>query len=177
MKTAAGLARLNLTYSLGNLTSCISYGVLSWTSREEKCMDSTPSKVKVTRWLVSAIFALISVFSVAWTVDVCSPAEVSKAVALAVTGPSSDPWARLLLTYCGAARAYAADMEIEEPPAADFEPSRPEIEQPPPADLEQSDPSTDDDPPADFEPSQPELEQPSPDDLEPSEPEVEGPDE
>ncbi|MBI3795618.1 MAG: hypothetical protein HY268_01430 [Deltaproteobacteria bacterium] len=139
-------------------------------------MIGTSLDAKATRWLVGAIFALISMFSIAWAVDGYSPAEVSKAVALAVTGPSSDPWARLLLTYCGAAPAYA-DMEIEQPPAADFEPSRPEIEQPPPADLEESDPSIDDDSTADFEPSQPEIEQPSSDDLEPSEPEVEDPDE
>ena len=135
-------------------------------------MIGTSLDTKATCWLVSTIFTLISVCSIAWAADVYSPAEVSKAVALAVTGPSSDRWARLLLTYCGASPVYA-DMEIEEPPAADFEPSQPEIEQPPPADLEQSDPSTDDDSTADFEPSQPEIEQPSPDDLEPSEPEVE----
>jgi len=108
-------------------------------------MLRTSLDAKTTCWLVSAIFALISVFSIAWAAGVYSPAY--------------------------------ADMEIEQPPAADFEPSRPEIEQPPPADLEESDPSTDEDPTADFEPSQPEIEQPSSDDLEPSEPEVENPDE
>ena len=73
-----------------------------------------------------------------------------------------------------AARAYAADMEIEERPSADieqsrpsiddappadFEPSTPEVEQSPSADIEQSRPSIDDAPPADFEPSTPEVEE------------------
>jgi hypothetical protein len=145
--------------------------------REEKCMGTTQSKARATRWLVSTIFALINGFSVAWAADASSPSEISKAVALAVTGPSADPWARMTVTYCGVARVYAADMEIEEPPAADFEPSRPELEQPEPADLQSSDPSLDDDPTADFESSRPELEQPEPADLEPSEPEVEDLDE
>ena len=80
-------------------------------------MGSTQNKAKTTYWRVSIIFALISVLSLAWT-----------------AGTSS--W--------GAAQAYAADMEIERPPAADFEPSRPEIEQSPPADLEPSEPEVED---------------------------------
>jgi hypothetical protein len=96
---------------------------------------------------------------------------------LAVAGPSGDPWTHTTVTYWGATRVYAVDMEIEEPPAADFESSRPEIEQPPPADLEPAEPLTDDDATADFESSQPEIEQSPPADLEPSEPEIEDPDE
>ena len=82
--------------------------------------------------------------------------------------------ARAVMVY-STGRVLAADMEIEEPPPADLEPSRPEIEQPPPAYLEQSNPSIDDAPPADFEPSAPEIEQTLPADLEPSEPEIEEP--
>ena len=132
-----------------------------------KCTGRTPSKAKATRWLAGTIFAFVSAFSLAWA------AEDS----LAVAGLSGDPWTHTTVTYWGATRVYAVDMEIEEPPAADFEPSRPEIEQPPPADLEPAEPLTDDDATADFESSQPEIEQSPPADLEPSEPEIEDPDE
>jgi len=135
-------------------------------------MGSIPSEGKTTRWIVSTIFVLISVFSGAWAADSSSPSEVSKAVVLAVTGPSGNPWTRRTVTYGGAAQAYAADMEIEKPVAADFEPSRPELKQPPPADFERSSPLINDAPPTDFEPSQPEIEQPPPADFEPATPEV-----
>ncbi len=92
-----------------------------------------------------------------------------------VIGPSSVlPGCTAVMVY-STERVLAADMEIEEPPPADLEPSRPEIEQPPSAYLEQSNPSIDDAPPADFEPSAPDIEQTLPADLEPSELEIEEP--
>lgn len=94
-------------------------------------MIGTHSEAKVPRWMVGAVLALAGVLSAAWAV---------------VTGPSGYSWARTMLTYCGAARADAADMEIEEPPAADFESSQPQIAQPPPADFESSTPEVEDEP-------------------------------
>jgi len=121
-------------------------------------MVGTHSEAQVTVRMIGVVLTLIGVFSATWVV---------------VTGPSDEPWAHTMVTCCGAARAYAADMEIEEPPAADFEPSRPEIDQSPPAAFERSDPSIDAAPPADFESSQPEIAQPPPADFEPSTPEIE----
>jgi hypothetical protein len=97
--------------------------------------------------------------------------------ALVVTGLFSGPWTRTTATCCSAVQAYAADMEIEEPPPADAEPSQPEIAQPPPADFEPSAPEIEDAPPADIEPSQPEIAQPPPADFEPSAPEIKEPEE
>lgn len=108
--------------------------------------------------MIGTALALVGMFSAAWIV---------------FAGSTGNPWVRAVMTYCGAARVYAADMEIEEPPAADFEPAQPEIDQSPPADFERSDPSIEDAPPADLEPAQPEIARPPPADFEPSAPEVE----
>jgi hypothetical protein len=121
-------------------------------------MIGTHSEVKAARWMIGTALALVGMFSAAWIV---------------FTGSTGDPWVRAVMTYCGVTRAYAADMEIEEPPDADLEPAQPEIDQSPPADFERSDPSIDDAPPVDLEPAQPEIARPPSADFEPSTPEVE----
>jgi len=121
-------------------------------------MIDTHSEIKTARWMIGTTLALVGMFAAAWIVS---------------TGTTSNPWVRAAMTYCGVACAYAADMEIEAPPSADFEPAQPEIDQSPPADFEQSDPSIDDVPPADLQPAQPEIAQPPPADFESSTPEIE----